>query len=525
MTILTDADLEFAKEHLNRFADSDFFPPLYEYDAIWKGWDEFKADVTRSNVEKLLFPTPIQLPAPKPNQTFRIVQQLDPLSCIAYTALAHSICRDLEGRRIDKAAKVSCSYRLVPDKGSFFSEGTGYQDFLDQTKKLCEEHQFILTTDISDFYNQIYSHRVRNSISALGPGFAGVAKDIESIIHSMASQSSKGIPTGPNASIIFSEAIMLDVDSFLQNLGISFCRFADDFRFFSNNKAELRKVIEALSEYLYDHHRLHLSGNKTYVSESKEFLDREFFNHYRIEVQEAFDLLGTITYGGVASVVEFEDEDEDEKIPFGILIATEDADEDDEASLDQIVAQVGKTVATTGRADLNLLKALLRRCRILGSNAFFPLLDANTEVFLPVFHDLMKTMRQLYGQGEAQRVTEFLKKLYESDFIKLKFIRFWADWLSSQDQLLLNQSGALPFIRADGNLRHQANAAVVLQDLAWVRGFRPNIDQLGDWDRRAVVGAARILGKDERGPFLGNVRRRAATSIVDKLLLDFVLDQ
>ena len=65
--------------------------------------------------------------------------------------------------------------------------------------------------------------------------------------------------------------------------------------------------------------------------------------------------------------------------------------------------------------------------------------------------------------------------------------------------------------------------AVVTHDLAWVRGFRSNVDQLGDWDRRAVVGAARILSKDERGPFLSNVCKRASASIVDKLLLDQVL--
>jgi hypothetical protein len=135
MTILSDNDLEFAKAHLNRFADSDFFPPLYEYEAVWNKWAEFKTEVTKSNVTKLLFPTPLQLPAPKSNQTFRIVHQLDPLSCIAYTALAHSIGADLEAKRIDKAEKISCSYRILPDAGSFFSGGTGYDDFLDQTKK------------------------------------------------------------------------------------------------------------------------------------------------------------------------------------------------------------------------------------------------------------------------------------------------------------------------------------------------------------------------------------------------------
>jgi Reverse transcriptase (RNA-dependent DNA polymerase) len=252
MTILTDPDLDFARQHLNRFADSDFFPPLFEYDAIWTHWDEFKTEAKKANISKLVFPTPLQLPAPKPNNTFRIVHQLDPLSCIAYTALAHSICNDLEAKRPDKQLKISCSYRTIPDSGSFFSDGTGYQEYLEQTRHLCDRYKYILSTDISDFYNQIYSHRVRNSISGLGPSWEDIAKDVESIVHSLNSGASKGIPTGPNASTIFSEAILLDVDSLLLNKGVTFCRFVDDVRMFSDDQQDLKKTIESLSEYLYD---------------------------------------------------------------------------------------------------------------------------------------------------------------------------------------------------------------------------------------------------------------------------------
>ena len=267
MTILSDVDLEFAKAHLSRFADSDFFPPLFEYAAVWNGWDEFKEEVKRSNVAKLSFPTPLQLPAPKPSHTFRIVHQLDPLSCICYTALAHNVCAELESRRIDRANKISCSYRTIPDAGSFFSEGTGYQEFLEQTQNLCRLHRYVLSTDISDFYNQIYSHRVENSISSFGSSWRAVAKDVEGLIHSLNSQSSKGIPTGPNGSIIFSEAILLDVDALLQNAGVHFCRFVDDFRIFSDSRQELMTTTQLLSEYLYDHHRLHLSALKTQIYE------------------------------------------------------------------------------------------------------------------------------------------------------------------------------------------------------------------------------------------------------------------
>ena len=108
----------------------------------------------------------------------------------------------LEARRVD--TDTSCSYRTKPDGGSFFSDWTGYDKFLERTKVLCDTYDHILTLDIADFYNQIYSHRVSNSISALGGAYENVATDVEATIHAFNSQASKGIPTGPNASIIFS---------------------------------------------------------------------------------------------------------------------------------------------------------------------------------------------------------------------------------------------------------------------------------------------------------------------------------
>jgi hypothetical protein len=309
------------------------------------------------------------------------------------------------------------------------------------------------------------------------------------------------------------------VDDLLYRQGVKFCRFVDDFRIFSDSRQELMQVAQLLSEYLYDQHRLHLSSNKTSLLATEKFLEREFFNHYRIEVEEAFVVLGEIEYGGVASVVEFED-GADTGIPFGVLVAKKELS--DTEALKEIAARLKETATKTNRVDLNLLRAFLRRCRLANSDAFRPLLESNIEIFLPVFHDLTKALRQLYSVGHQHFVVDFIRKIYESDLISLKFIRYWSDWLASQDADLLAKSGASGAIRANGNLRHQANAAVVSNDLAWVRGFRANVDQLGDWDRRAIVGAARILGKVERRVFLNSVRKRFSGQIVDKLLVDYV---
>ena len=45
MTILTEQSLEFAREHIGKYYDSDFFPKAIEFDALWHQWDEVKKDL------------------------------------------------------------------------------------------------------------------------------------------------------------------------------------------------------------------------------------------------------------------------------------------------------------------------------------------------------------------------------------------------------------------------------------------------------------------------------------------------
>jgi hypothetical protein len=40
MTILSEFALEFAKDHISKYYDSDFFPKADEFAAIWHNWEE-----------------------------------------------------------------------------------------------------------------------------------------------------------------------------------------------------------------------------------------------------------------------------------------------------------------------------------------------------------------------------------------------------------------------------------------------------------------------------------------------------
>lgn len=55
MTILSDDALEFAKAHIRKYYDSDFFPKPREYEAIWHNWDAVKQELKSKNVGKREF--------------------------------------------------------------------------------------------------------------------------------------------------------------------------------------------------------------------------------------------------------------------------------------------------------------------------------------------------------------------------------------------------------------------------------------------------------------------------------------
>lgn len=58
MTILTEQSLEFAREHIGKFYDSDFFPKPVEFEALWHQWDEVKKELLSKNVTKFWITAP-----------------------------------------------------------------------------------------------------------------------------------------------------------------------------------------------------------------------------------------------------------------------------------------------------------------------------------------------------------------------------------------------------------------------------------------------------------------------------------
>lgn len=197
MTILTEDSLEFAKDHIHRFYDTDFYPKPFEFEAIWHNWVEVKKELTSRNVHKMAVTPPRALPWKKPKGGYRIVHQLEPIDALIYTALVYQVADRIEQARSAKEKDIACAYRIDVSEGSLFSAGSGYERFRDASKDLASSYKYILQTDITDFYNQLYLHRLNNAIEHADPLLKSLADDIEHFLTALNEKASQGVPVGP----------------------------------------------------------------------------------------------------------------------------------------------------------------------------------------------------------------------------------------------------------------------------------------------------------------------------------------
>ena len=162
--------------------------------------------------------------------------------------------------------------------------------FISRSKELADEMKggFVITADITDFYNQIYTHRINNLLSEASKGTLDEqAKIIEDFLLCLNIKTSRGIPVGPRPSIILSELIMGNIDKKIQEYTKKFVRYVDDIRMFFSTLEEAKFALHELTQYIYTYHRLVFSGEKTEILPTKDFAIR----HLKDEKQQEKDTI------------------------------------------------------------------------------------------------------------------------------------------------------------------------------------------------------------------------------------------
>lgn len=514
---IDETSLEWALKHLINYSDSDFFPKLFEFKAISHNWSAVKKHILNINLEEYTPQNPVTLMAPKLNGTFRAVHQLEPIDALIYTALLHEVSMSIEQFRAPENSHIACSYRISSDiHGSFFKKkDDGWKEFIKQSEKLSEEFAdfpedgFVLTTDIADFYNQIYIHRVNNIISEVGCSQA--AKIIEKFLMGLNSNVSIGIPVGPSASIVVAEAILADIDRKVLSHTGNYTRYVDDMNIFFKTRNEAVFFLYDFTKFLYDSHRLILSGEKTRILPVSIFkayyLNREALVEKEAIREKLDNVLDDNPYS--YEYLEFEELDSPEKHSIRAKTYRE--------IFEEILRKGSGEQYNTNQ--FGILRHLLKKAAKYRIRGLLDLVLDNFDSLIPLIREMIVYIVKVINSTSVIEYQNKFREILESPFLDLPFINMWVFTLF-QNPLFNEIEISRNYSKISRN-RERAQIAKRFGDSTWIKEFKNGIDVVGNWDRRAIIYSSIILSEDELKHWLKLVSSKG--DIIDKSLAVYIL--
>lgn len=478
--------LEWALAHLLKNGDTDLLPVPFEYEAIKANWKAILPNLELRDLRTFEPGALERFLVPKPEGAFRVVMRLDPIDALLYTAAVYECAPIVETARARR--EVACAYRIDPaPDGRLFAVESAWDAFTAESVKFMSRKsiKYVVTADISDFYSQIGHHRVTNALEAAGVASVR-AQSIERILSGWSALQSRGVPVGPQASIVLAEAVLMDVDAYLANHSYRHVRFVDDFRIFCRSEKEAVSAMHDLCDYLFTAHRRALTPSKTRTYDASTF---------RRKVLEKPEILERRTKKAMVK------EAVDAWAAAGYSVG-EDEVEKDIKDVDVLVRLFSECVADRP-LRVGLTRYLLRQAARLRTNEIQALTLDNLDLLTPVLRDafiyLGKAKQKKSVRVVAKRLVEFGTKSSHSfmqvvqEWMVWAACGFLADVLSaSQMQRVLS---AAKLVRKD---RAVALLAPARRDMAWVRSRKESWRNSGPWEKRAIIAAGAILSRDER---------------------------
>jgi hypothetical protein len=201
---------------------------------------------------------------------FRWATQIDTYWNIYFLALVISLSDEIEKQRIPRSLNKVHSYRFKSGSDAELWDRTfGWRSFYDKNRSLSEDAKYVVTCDVSEFYRRIYHHRVENALKQLTK--SDIPSRIMRILFVFSRQTSYGLPIGGPAARLLSELVLNQIDHLLNNAGYNFCRFADDYVIFCEDRTSAYDALLFISEKLQINQGLALQRSKTRILTSSEY--------------------------------------------------------------------------------------------------------------------------------------------------------------------------------------------------------------------------------------------------------------
>ena len=420
---------------------------------------------------------------------FRWATQLDPIWNAYLLGLVISIGDIIESQRIEIIRKRVFSYRYHYDPISHdvFRKDVGWAEFQARSRELAQKNKYILICDIADFYGRIYHHRLDNCFRTSGVE-PDIYRKINELLMNISQNRSYGLPVGGPAARMLAEFLLIRTDRLLDNDGIEFCRFADDYHIFAPSREIAYKHLVRISELLQNNEGLTLQKMKTRILSSSEFL--AFSN---AKPGDEIDSEATSFLSSVRLRYD----------PY-----SPSAEEDyrrlaEEIGRFDIIGMLTREMAKS-RIHEAITRKLIRSIKFLEPNVrattMRSLVD-NISVLAPVFPTVMRLLRELFFDlpGDIRLyISEQIRKLFSEDsgLLTLKLnisyaLRVLAQDHSHENEALLSQ--LYPKIQ-DRMVRRDIILIMANWNCVhWISDVKSRFTSLDVWERRAFIVASYIL--------------------------------
>ena len=185
---------------------------------------------------------------------FRKIAILQPADLAVYQALTIVIAATFEGARRDIARRRIFSHRYSPKlkDGQIFDPAHNHQSFRAASANISQRPnmRYMVKSDVANFFDRINIHRLESTLLSI-PGLdKRMITLVTQVLLHWARRDSYGIPVGSNASRVLSEIALYNVDRSLKEAGLTFIRFADDYRIFTRTATAAHSALARLIELL-----------------------------------------------------------------------------------------------------------------------------------------------------------------------------------------------------------------------------------------------------------------------------------
>jgi hypothetical protein len=243
-------------------------------------------------------------------------------------------------------------------------------------------------------------------------------------------------------------------------------------------------VLERLTLYLYENHRLTVSSEKTFVLNASDFVKKHLHNIY---VEQKVELLKTLEIFNPYT-------EEVEEIEVGV-------EYEDAIRQARLLEAIEKVIGYE-HLDLALARSVIRTARRHSLPVLAEHLLANFQLFAPAVSDVALYLREVTDAALAIKLRPTIEGMLSSPALDNQLVRFWIEWYLAHYPEFLGSPKIHKYIFTGPNIENQALAAIATKNVAWVRNHKAGVYNLGGWARRAVLNASRVLPSDERTHWL-----------------------